>query len=250
MKELKVDLSLEGNQLKRFAFEKLSVDPEGGELYQGRAWFNTTSRLLKYYNGTDIIPLNSGYMQSFFWSGLFSDLVEIQNVIDNKMDYYLPENYMFVGGANDIPVAFTAEEIRAFLSVLTQTEIETLISAIDLSTKADLVDGKVPASQLPSYVDDVIEVANLTSLPAEGETSKIYITLDNNYTYRWSGSTYINISASLETLATEGARINSATAKTTPIDADMIGLMDSADSNILKKLSWANIKAILKSYVF
>lgn len=42
--------------------------------------------------------------------------------------------------------------------------------------------------------------------------------------------------------------INSATEKTTPVDADMIGLMDSAASNILKKLSWANIKATLKTY--
>src|SRR5574344_65798 len=46
----------------------------------------------------------------------------------------------------------------------------------------------------------------------------------------------------------EGNLINSATTKTTPVDADMVGLMDSAASNILKKLSWANIKATLKTY--
>ncbi|MBK7298621.1 MAG: hypothetical protein IPI91_19225 [Flavobacteriales bacterium] len=51
-----------------------------------------------------------------------------------------------------------------------------------------------------------------------------------------------------ETTTTIGALINSATAKTTPVDADMIGLMDSAASNVLKKLSWANIKATLKTY--
>ena len=48
--------------------------------------------------------------------------------------------------------------------------------------------GKVPASQLPSYVDDVVEVANFASLPVTGETGKIYVTIDNNLTYRWSGS--------------------------------------------------------------
>ena len=53
--------------------------------------------------------------------------------------------------------------------------------------------GLVPASQLPSYVDDVIEVADFAALPETGEASKIYVTLDNNYIYRWSGSTYIQI---------------------------------------------------------
>jgi|GEM_PF-1083898 hypothetical protein len=42
--------------------------------------------------------------------------------------------------------------------------------------------------------------------------------------------------------------INSATAKTTPVDADLFGLVDSAASNVLKKLTWANIKATLKTY--
>lgn len=46
-----------------------------------------------------------------------------------------------------------------------------------------------------------------------------------------------------ETAATIGALIDGATAKATPVDADMVGLMDSAAANILKKLSWANIKA-------
>jgi hypothetical protein len=56
-------------------------------------------------------------------------------------------------------------------------------------------DGKVPSSQLPSYVDDVVEVANYAALPATGETGKIYITLDNNKVYRWTGSTYVEIAA-------------------------------------------------------
>lgn len=65
-----------------------------------------------------------------------------------------------------------------------------------LAGKADLVGGKVPAEQLPSYVDDVIEVADYASLPATGEADKIYITVDTNKVYRWSGSTYIEIVAS------------------------------------------------------
>jgi hypothetical protein len=62
-----------------------------------------------------------------------------------------------------------------------------------LALKANLVGGKVPASELPSYVDDVVEVANFAALPATGETGKIYITLDTNFIYRWTGSTYVEI---------------------------------------------------------
>lgn len=56
--------------------------------------------------------------------------------------------------------------------------------------------GKVPAAQLPSYVDDVLEYANLAGFPATGEAGKIYVALDTNKTYRWSGSAYVEISAS------------------------------------------------------
>jgi hypothetical protein len=55
--------------------------------------------------------------------------------------------------------------------------------------------GKVPSSQLPSYVDDVIEVSDFESLPEVGETGKIYITIDTNICYRWSGSTYVQITS-------------------------------------------------------
>lgn len=71
---------------------------------------------------------------------------------------------------------------------------DMIARAIAMS-KADLVDGKVPASELPSYVDDVVEYASAASFPATGEHGKIYIALDSNKTYRWSGSEYIPILA-------------------------------------------------------
>ncbi|MFP3591825.1 hypothetical protein [Chryseobacterium sp. SIMBA_038] len=64
---------------------------------------------------------------------------------------------------------------------------------IDLSQKADLVNGKVPAAQLPSYVDDVLEFNSLSALPAQGEAGKIYITTDNDKLYRWTGTRYVDI---------------------------------------------------------
>lgn len=64
--------------------------------------------------------------------------------------------------------------------------------------------GKVPSTQLPSYVDDVIEAANFAQLPEEGEAGKIYVTLDDNKTYRWGGSAYAEISESLAIGTTSG----------------------------------------------
>ena len=58
-------------------------------------------------------------------------------------------------------------------------------------------DGKVPSSQLPSYVDDVLEYTNKASFPTKGETGKIYVAKDTNLTYRWGGTEYVEISASL-----------------------------------------------------
>lgn len=56
--------------------------------------------------------------------------------------------------------------------------------------------GKVPATQLPAYVDDVLEYANLAAFPATGSTGLIYVADDTNKTYRWGGSSYIEISPS------------------------------------------------------
>lgn len=55
--------------------------------------------------------------------------------------------------------------------------------------------GTIPSIQLPSFVDDVVEYANLASFPATGAAGKIYVALDTNKTYRWSGTVYIYITS-------------------------------------------------------
>jgi hypothetical protein len=59
--------------------------------------------------------------------------------------------------------------------------------------------GIISSAYLPSYVDDVIEVASFAALPPTGETGKIYVALDTNYSYRWSGSTYVFIGRPIAT---------------------------------------------------
>ena len=133
------------------------------------------------------------------------------NVITESIDS--ASMSIFSNGENDISVSVadsshnmltrqlaTSNDIRAL-----ETKTEDLKNnKLDTSLKgaangvAELdANGKVLTSQLPSFVDDVIEAENFAVLPNEGETGKIYVTLDDNKTYRWSGSTYVEISASL-----------------------------------------------------
>lgn len=53
----------------------------------------------------------------------------------------------------------------------------------------------------------------------------------------------IEASADVTDAGNVGAAIHGATGKTTPVDADTFALIDSAASNVLKKLTWANLKA-------
>lgn len=57
--------------------------------------------------------------------------------------------------------------------------------------------GKVPSDQLPSYVDDALEYEDVDAFPETGESGKIYVDTTTNKTYRWGGSSYVEISASL-----------------------------------------------------
>ena len=143
----------------------------------------------------------------------------------------------------------------------------------DLNKKADLVSGKVPASQLPAYVDDVLEFANLASFPATGESGKIYIAIDTNLTYRWGGSSYVVMSSSLALGETSSTAYRGDRGKiaydhsqttgnlhgteleqlsdvsgdaTTIIDDDVI--LKKESGGLWKKLSWSNIIATLKTY--
>ena len=85
----------------------------------------------------------------------------------------------------------------------TKTEVDTALTAKINTTAVGAANGvasldgggKVPASQLPSYVDDVVEYASFANLPGVGEAGKIYVTTDTNKVYRFTGTIYVEISA-------------------------------------------------------
>lgn len=87
-------------------------------------------------------------------------------------------------------------------------------------------------------------IVTLTTSDVADSTNKRYVTdAEKTILSNTSGTNSGN-----ETNQSIGNLINAATSKTTPVDADQIGLMDSAATNIQKKLSWANVKATLKTY--
>lgn len=73
----------------------------------------------------------------------------------------------------------------------------TSLAATDIPNldASKITSGTIDAARLPAYVDDVLEFANLASFPATGESGKIYVALDTNKTYRWSGSVYVYITS-------------------------------------------------------
>ena len=94
-------------------------------------------------------------------------------------------------GGYGIGDVYTKTEITSYLS----GKVDTTAVGVANGVASLGSDGKVPAVQLPSYVDDVLEYTALANFPLVGESGKIYVDLTTNKTYRWSGSVYIEISA-------------------------------------------------------
>lgn len=88
---------------------------------------------------------------------------------------------------------YTESEINTKLDLKLDTSLKGVANGLATLDSS----GKVPSSQLPSYVDDVLECINKASFPTTGESGKIYIDQTTNLTYRWGGSAYVEISQSL-----------------------------------------------------
>lgn len=75
--------------------------------------------------------------------------------------------------------------------------ITTAITGLGVANGIATLDssGQVPSTQLPSYVDDVLEYENVAAFPATGETGKIYVETIGNTTYRWGGTGYVKITS-------------------------------------------------------
>ncbi len=118
---------------------------------------------------------------------------------------------------------FTDEQFED-LKNINQTILEVIASQKNIANGIAGLDehGLIPSSILPSYVDDVLEFANKEAFPGTGEGGKIYVAMDTDLTYRWSGSQYTEISKSIALGETNGTAYEGSKGK---------ALADAAASN-------------------
>lgn len=118
---------------------------------------------------------------------------------DNSTDVTLAagsKTYITLSGQELTIGAVPSTDITGLgtMAAETATDYVTVASKGSANGVASLdSNGKVPAGQLPSYVDDVEEYANFASFPGTGETGKLYIDIATGDVYRWSGSVYVQI---------------------------------------------------------
>ena len=94
-----------------------------------------------------------------------------------------------------------------------------------LSIKADLVDGKVPESQLPSYVDDVIMYDAYSNFPTPGEDDKIYVDKSTDKSYRWATDRYVIIGSG----AIKWGDITGSISENTDLSSELDSKLDKSD---------------------
>jgi hypothetical protein len=117
--------------------------------------------------------------------------------------------------------------------VLTYDNATGLISLeVAASAPVSSVNGETGAVVLDA--DDIDDAATTNKFTTSGDISKLAA---------------IEANADVTDAGNVGSAIHGASAKTTPVDADTVPLIDSEASNVLKKVTWANIKATLKTYL-
>lgn len=115
-----------------------------------------------------------------------------------KINYYnssLLERYLnYIAGSSDVIPSEVDSRLAEYLRYLclNGTIKEQQIVSQLLPLKADLVDGKVPSTQLPSYVSEIVEIETYADLPEEGDANVVYVVRSpSTATYRWTGTQYI-----------------------------------------------------------
>ena len=166
---------------------------------------SSTSGLLKNDGTVDTNTyITSSNLATVATSGDFNDLINkptidsamsststnaVQNkVVNTALEGKVPTTRTVNGKVLSSDITLSASDVSAIAS--------SLKGAANGVAELD-VNGLVPSSQLPSYVDDVLEYNSLSAFPETGQSGKIYVALDTNLTYRWSGSAYVEISPSL-----------------------------------------------------
>lgn len=119
---------------------------------------------------------------------LKTDMTTVKGAVTTIQGDYVPKTRKVNGKALSADITLGASDVKAI--PISQKGVANGVAELDEN-------GLVPSSQLPSYVDDVLEYDTKTDFPTNGESGKIYIATDTNLQYRWTGTQYIEISSSL-----------------------------------------------------
>lgn len=221
-------IDLNGNELQNAKIQNLASDPTpSGE---GHIYYNTVGKTYKIYNGTAWVVLSAvGHTHT---AASITDFdTEVSNNTDVAANTAARHSHSNKAILDNITAPYTIEEqtklsgIDAGAQVNVQSDWNAssgdaqILNKPTLGTAAALntgtaegnipvlgVGGKLASSVLPSYVDDVLEYANLAAFPATGESGIIYFAIDTGRMYRWSGSAYAQI--------TSGGAVDSVNGKT------------------------------------
>lgn len=181
--------NIEGNQVQS---DWNTTDAEDISFIKNKP-VNATQEVGGFMSATDKIKLDgvaSGANKTVVDSSLNSTSTNpVQNkVINSALSGKVPMTRTINGKALSSNISLSASDVGAIPT--SQKGAASGVAELDST-------GKVPSTQLPSYVDDVLEFNNRAAFPETGETGKIYIAKDTNKTYRWSGSTYVEIASGL-----------------------------------------------------
>ena len=198
-----VDIDLQKNELQNAVIQNLASAPSNP--IAGQVYFNTTDNMQYIYDGTQWIT-GKTYTEG---SGIdiTNDVISIDNSVTGATKCKVTYN-------NQGLVTAGADLSASDIPDISATYVATSLLGANSGVATLGSDGKVPSSQLPSFVDDVIDayiVSGATALSSgwlsktsggsalTPETDKIYVVVEageyQNKTYRWSGSTYVEISA-------------------------------------------------------
>lgn len=119
---------------------------------------------------------------------LKTDMTTVKGAVTTIQGDYVSKTRKVNGKALSADITLSASDVKAIPT--SQKGVANGVAELDAN-------GLIPSSQLPSYVDDVLEYDTKTDFPTNGESGKIYIATDTNLQYRWTGTQYIEISSSL-----------------------------------------------------
>lgn len=153
----------------------ISNPSSGGGTASNPSFTGNAAKVLTVNATEDDVEWTTAVTQAY----VDQEIVDLNAALSTSISYKADVNYV------DTQDSLLQDQINL--------KADAMVTSQSLALKADLVGGLIPASQLPSYVDDVLSFPDLASFPFVGEDGKIYIAEDVNKTYRWGGISYVVI---------------------------------------------------------